>query len=421
MKLFGAKVLHFRTGKYILFHGEQIHLLTKDNNDVVLKEIQPESAHHLKKSASLFLLGHPYVKSFVHETIHLKKKELSSADRYVLSFSPVPKNLRSVRSFQINSNKSITIHSHLSQKGLKLISKYKIKKNWQPLICDLVFQIYKYHKNQIANGVSKLNLVLNSEMLSANFQPGFSISYFAAFKSPETDLKSKIYFFDHFLSDPKVTTSITDFTQTKTLNLFQDEHCDHQILYHILSMRKKLQRIISVHLPFNVSGFSLKKFVNLRIALAMCLVLLSLWSFQEYRVLDQLKAEKTELETKMEALNQYLNHLARFSKHERQYFKLLALNKAIKQVSLKPEVVLSKLDQILPKTVWLIHYSISAEKIKLVLLDREKTEVTSLLDLFDANIGQSSLVSNEKSKLNAFPVNRITILIDQKKDETSVN
>jgi hypothetical protein len=421
MKLFGSNILHFRTSNYFLFHGEQIHLLSKDNNDVVLKEIQPETVVNLKKSAAYFLLGYPYIKSFVHETIHLKKKELSPADLHVLPFSSVPENLRSIRSFQINSNKSITIHSHLSDQGLKLIAKYKIKKNWRPLICDLVFQIYKYHKDKKESDISRLNVVLSSEILIVKFEPGFSISYNASLKSHGVDLKSKSYFFDQFLSDQTPKTAISNYTQTKTLNLFQDEQCDQKELYHILSMRKKLQRINSVHLPFNLSGFSLKKFVNGRITLALCMVFLCLWSYQEYRILDQLKTKKTKLESKMEALNQHLNHLARFSKHEQQYFKLLALNKAINQITIKPEEVLLKLDHILPESVWLVQYSISADKIKLVLLDREKTEVTSLLDLFDANIGQSSLVSNEKSNLNEFPVNRITILIDKKKYETSIN
>ena len=418
MKLLNSNFLTVGKGDYFLFHGDQIHFLSKDNHDLVFQEIQSETIIHHKQSFSSFFLGHPYIKSFVHETIQLKKKELHSADAHVLPFSSVPDNLRSVRSIQIDSNKSITIHSHLSEQGKRLLAKYKIRKNWYPLISDFVFQIYKYKK---VSDIGKLNILFNSELLTVKLEPGFSVSYFAFLESHMGDQNSKNYFFDHLLSNQTKIPSISNFGQTKTIDLSQGKNCDKKVLYDILSIRKKFRRIKSVVLPFNLSGFSLKKVINVPITLMLMMMILCLWWFQEYQALNHLKANKTELEHKMESLNKHLNHMTRFSKHERQYFKLLALNKAIHQVSIKPEAVLLKIDHILPESVWLIQYSVTSENIKLVLFDREKTEVTSLLDIIDANIGQSSLIANEKSNLNNHPVNRITILIDQKKYETDVN
>jgi len=418
MKIVSLNFLTPGKGDCFLFHGEQIHFLSKDNHDLVVQEIQPETIIHHKKSCSLYFLGHPYIKSFVHETIQLKKKELQSADMHVLPFSSVPDNLRSVRSFQIDSNKSITIHSHLSEEGKHLLAKYKIRKNWHPLISDLVFRIYKYKK---VSDISKLNILMNAELLTIKLEPRFSAAYYAFWESHGGDQKSKEYFFDHLLSNQTKTPSISDFGQTKTIDLTQDKNCDKKEIYDILSIRKKFQRTKSVLWPFNLSGFSLRKVLNVPIALAVMMIILCLWSFQEYQVLNRLQANKTTLEQKMESLNKHLSHMTLFSKHERQFFKLLALNKAIHQVSIKPETVLLKIDHLLPESVWLIQYSVTSENIKLVLFDREKTEVTSLLDIIDTNIGQSSLIANEKLNLKNHSINQITILIDQKKDETNIN
>ena len=100
-----------------------------------------------KNKGTLCLLAAPFNISFVHETIHLKKKELLEADQQILSLSRLPLDKRAVKSIQLSEKKAITIHSHLTEEGAKLLS--SIKKlgkgvQWQPAISFIMGNLLGY-------------------------------------------------------------------------------------------------------------------------------------------------------------------------------------------------------------------------------------------------------------------------------------
>lgn len=419
MKFLKLQFSNFGKSDYFLFHGNQIQFFSSNNDDVVLKQIQPESVIQKKKFNTRFLLGSPFVKTFVQETIQIRKKELLTANLHTLPFCAIQNKYRSVKSFQINANKSLTIHSHLTPEGVELISKYNIKKNWLPIISHLLPQVFKLTMHQDLVDYSKINMLFDSELLMIKFNPGFNVTYIPYLQCILADQKSKKYFLECFLSNQTTSSSGRNYNRCKTLDLCTNQKLNNKLFLKKLLSQRKLRRIKTVSLPFNLSIFRFRKFIDLRLLLTVSLIILFAWSYREYNLLNHLKTKKIELEKSTEILNSHLIQMTRFSRHEKQYFKLLALKNAISEVTIDPEKHLLKIDEFLPPSVWMLEYQASQQNTNVVFLDSGKSEVTSLLDLIDANIGKSSLVSNEKIELDNFSANHISVIIDKIKNESN--
>ncbi|PCI28978.1 MAG: hypothetical protein COB67_05180 [SAR324 cluster bacterium] len=137
--------------RLLLFHGNRIHSVqrTADFREVLNEQLGPVLK---EKAPTLLLLGAPWVFSYIHETIHLKGRELMEADVQVLPFSIIPPERRWIQSIQVTEKKSITIHSHLTDEGVRLLRKlrkHRRARKWQPALPFFVENILAFPQKEL--------------------------------------------------------------------------------------------------------------------------------------------------------------------------------------------------------------------------------------------------------------------------------
>ena len=129
----------------LLLHGELIHCF---NDQQFVVELTQEAIQKTVggTSRSIVFLASPFIHTFIHETIHLSKNEMEKADQQLLGFKNPAANYINITSLKLNEKKSITIHSHLTQKGaelLKTLQHEKIRFTWHPAILSLVTNLFQ--------------------------------------------------------------------------------------------------------------------------------------------------------------------------------------------------------------------------------------------------------------------------------------
>lgn len=363
------------------------------------------------RSNPLLLLASPFIYTFVHETIHLSSSELEQADLQKLSVSKAKKENRFITSIHVSDKKAITIHSHLTTKGLELLVSFKDSKKripWRPAIENIIINLLNHPpETEIQQGGDRFRMLLDYEYLQADWSLTFPIIQHFNCWNPSLSYNSKIKHLN------QITTNPTNNRTSKiwTIADYQNDDKLQIIMRNLLFPKRKKQKYkIIFRKPRKNRQLNLK-FITLNRVLVTSTIILFLWAVFSNLVLTGLKADRLSLQQSINALQAESKKLSKIAQTERLYFKANSMLEAAGSLRINPHSFLNKLDRILPGSVWIKNLSISHQKIDLELLDHEETELTSLMSTLGEQNYHINLNKNETIQINGRSLKHYQLVI----------
>jgi hypothetical protein len=395
--LFTKPIFSKKTGRknehLILLHGKKRQIITNNFNVSSIDNAILDSTLS-RQPRSLLLLASPFFHSFVHETIHLTRKELRQADEQVLQVSQTPLKNRFVVSIHINEEKAITIHSHLSHQGVALIQhlkKKKLKVFPKPAI-QTIIQNYLSSFPYREEVTPHFQLFFENEALRLFGQlnrPTFDLAHYWNREDSQLDREEQMRQLFSERNEPSTTISFSFETEKGSSHIRQ-----------LFFPQKKAQRLKIVTATTRRRPLNIQKIINPIPLLTLFTTLLLCWAvFTNLRLSQQIKRKQTMTKS-LKALENSTDELIAIADIERGYFKLRSLKKAIQEVKVKPHLLVDKLEQILPDSVWIHTLTITPQSIFIILLDSGETEITKLLEQLNTDLGKTNLEKNEAFQIN---------------------
>lgn len=332
--------------RYIIFHGQTLQHLSYDEGKFI------ETIQHIKpyKGKTVFLLGAPYINTFLHETTHLKRNELQTADQLILPFSPSPSEHRSISSVHLGYKKSLTLHSHLTTKGeqqVKQLKKIFHFPTWYPLV---EFLTEKYV--QIQSEKSPL-LLFSEEMLLLKYHNRtFSIQHI-----PHWNTFAKHHSFQnvvnsHFQQEKNLFSSHVINLRENDLS-FSKENFKNSFLSELLFPKKQSLLGSKKFLKKKFQPFSkLKALFSPLHLLTTTLSLLVIWTASLYFSIYHEKNEKKDLTQQLRHLTQTAKKNEKSFELKRKTLEIEAYMNSLQKLNLQPQKFLKKIEQALPLHAW---------------------------------------------------------------------
>ena len=153
------------------------------------------------------------------------------------------------------------------------------------------------------------------------------------------------------------------------------------------------------------------RFFTPRRILIISSLLTLLWAIIINVQIFRMKEEYTSQAHTVKDLQNKSARLSQISETEREYYRLFSAFETADELKISPNLLLTKLDAILPKEIWISDISISYDGIELVLLDSKETELADLIESFSNQIGKTNLEKNEVIQINQKPIRKYTFTI----------
>ncbi|MCP4750348.1 MAG: hypothetical protein GY866_05620 [Proteobacteria bacterium] len=415
MKLFSNSVFRGYSAdkpKLILLHGSAIQLIRPNQgfSEISLDQVRQE---YNSKPKPLVLLASPFVNSFVHETIPLSTKDLESVDRQTLGFSPSPGDRRLIASIELQEKKALTVHSHLTGKGMDLLTYFKqikIKIKWQPAVQTLIKSLLYFPQTTVKRK-TKLRIYLFNEMLQVRWHTNYAKFQHLSYWHQQLDFPKKKLYVDRMLAE---TTGQSDMVSA-VLHKGDGELTDESVsdITEIFFPKGKRQKRKTLSQAIGRERGDYWKLITVNRILALIVVCLILWAIAINYHANGLKEYRAALKKSVDTLQVNSDKLNVIAETEREYFKLSSLVETANSLKLRPYVFLEKLDSILPSGVWIFRFSISSRMIVLELLDDKETELTTLIEMIGTRLGKTNLEKNETIQIGNKILKKYSILINQ--------
>lgn len=355
------------------------------------------------KTKIFFLLGMPYVNTFIHDTTPLKKHELKTADRLILPFSSTPEDYRAISTISIGHKKNLTIHSHLTGKGKKKVKDLKkvfCFSTWLPLVeflAEKYTQTATHKSSQLFFSKEVLQLKYSKRQLKLLHIPywntaveSYSFKNFIPLILPEGDAQEGV---DEVIQFKQGTVSVENsaFLFLKDL-LFSQEKSAKGFKK---ALKKKIHPFTKIKSAFSPL-YLLSATLSLLLACTLTLIILI---HQERATRQSLKKEKSLLSKKLDMISQKF-------KTKRKLIEIDAYHASVKKLNFSPLVVLKTIEQSLPPAVWVskVDLSLHSNQVELIApkdlkIDRALKKLKEKFPSITLNTSKTLEVAGQKTNL----------------------
>lgn len=363
-------------------------------------------------SKILFYLSAPFFKSFVHETISFTSKELSRVEETLHFRRPIPKN-RFLISITTGQNRATTIHSHLSEKGEQLIAEFQCKKRnigWFPLIEKMVSNFLLYPSNAGESEPFILLLFPKETLQLDNRTLQRKINYVPFWKDqtrPIEEKKKSSLLFNVNLENYTLVINLVPEDLRKWTQIDPEKlHFCNQILFPLSKKKKfKIVKFTSNQKKISISSVNLVKIFS------STLIFLLLWASFAFYEMDKLTVEQARLKSALSKFQSQPSQLKQISKNLEKTFQFKAILEATQSIPSNPSKLFHRITNLLPDGVWLEKFSLTYDSIHLDILDRQGTELSSLIETLNRNIGKTNLNQNVEIEFEGYSLRRYSVSI----------
>ncbi len=363
-------------------------LVEEGNMDTVVNKIK--DTHN-----PLLLLSAPHLFSYVHKTIPLTKKDLLRADEQVFQPSRFPTENRIVESFDLGTEKAITIHSHLSDAGMKLIDKLKRAKlnfAWEPAIPFLLRNLFNHHE-ALFSKCSSVTVLLFQEILNIEF-PSTDKPEIRHFFSIWPDLPQKDQI--EKMKSALKTSDIKEPNLLIDLNSPNNQPDDIGSLFSAARLKNGIKHLKRKSGKRRKSLKALFSPITILALISLIVVTLSVTS--QYRLM-QLKQQRQDLIIEVAQLKQISGELQSLAENERSLAKAVAMKEAFDTYQINPAQIVNSIIKTLPETTWIKLLNIAHDEISLELYDTKGRNYSTILNRLSKEIGPAQLAGNSKEEL----------------------
>lgn len=366
------------------------------------------------KQKKLVLLSAPFAYSYLHTTIPLTSKEQLQANDEKLGFSRFSSEGHQVHSFRVDDERWVTIYTHVSPKGQKLLEKLKkkrIKIAWKPTVVFLVNRFLSITPTLINEGTSVL-LVLDQEVIKCS-RTQTSLHFQHLFAWDKTRRMEEHLPMMENLWEVKPEASTTTTLHFNEHVSYTDSHLS---FLNRLFFSSNLQ---SVPITFSRKTKSrsgiIRAFSPIRLA-TLCLIGTLVWSGVSYTDLQNLKEKRTRLKQEIRTLEAVSMRFKSLAKSERSLIKMDAVKSTVKKLQLKPTLLLVKIDTLLQGNSWIKSIDISNQSIRLELLDHYDDNASGLIERLTTSLGTVNLEESSTELYNDKTLKKYTLFIKREDD-----
>jgi len=370
----------------------------------------------LKEKIKLVLyLTSPFLESFVHETICLKQKDLSIVDQTTLHFNKSLSKNRSVVSIATGQDRAITIHSHLSEGGNKLIESLRnqdCKIVWNPLL-QLVINNFLFYQIATEEQTKIIQFLFQREVLQLDARIVHPKIHHVPFWNDHADSMKQAnkarLLLDTSQENSTLLFNLIPQELRERLRQFPSEFQYFSKLIFPSSKKKKHKTVqyVSTRKSLKVTSNSLAKIFTCMI------ILLGVWAGIIYYEINELKVERSRLKLALQEFANQPSKLQQISRDQEQFFKINAIINATQSTLSNPNDLFNRIADLLPDGVWLENLSMDFNFIKLDVLDRQGTELSTLIELFNTNIGNTNIDHNESVEIGSYSLRKYGLTIQR--------
>ena len=380
--------------EYCLIHGNSFQIVNRN-----FQTIDGISSLPGRKGTRNFivLLGSPYINTYVHETIPLSKRDLPAVDQQILPFSrSLPECIR-IDSIAINQHKAITIHSHVTDRGIRFLDQFKKIGGWQPAIAYFIKKLIA-EAAQIPTIAKTHVIIFENEVLRiSRTENNLQISHFSLWPDHLPQHRAGIV-----KALVEADQKHTPFSYLNVANIGTETNISEDSTMQELLAATSFQKVKSISCvrQKNRLRYFRKKLryfqrISLQYVLVSTLVCTIGFAVISYNRLSRLKNRQHSLSSLMETLASNTAQIEPIIRKEREYYRLSSLMEAITQSRFNPSQILVRISSVLPKTTWINSVFINDREITIDLFDTEAVDISQLLERFSAHLGRPNLVLNE--------------------------
>ncbi len=399
--------------RVILLNDSLFQVFSPGESCINLKSIDELVYKLRKEKKTLILLSAPHIYSYIHNTIPLNKKELPRADAQKLGFSRFPDENRTLESFTLAHEKSITIHSHLSENGqtiLQELKRKKIKFEWKPALSFFISNLLQYPQTYLRQ-FKTVTVVFQEEI----FQFSWSLA------SPKI---KHLYNWNKSLPLPEKQLSMEKLIgrsmQNETgISVFLDQHSNNpKPIAELFFPTGRKNNIKTVLKKTRKRHQYLSRILSPSLFVFIATVIITTYSFFSHYSLQKLKDKRETVQEEVQHLQMKTGELESLANNERSIAKVESLLNSIDYLQFNPLSFTNRLNELIPSTIWIKTVTLSNEKILLELYDYKNTDLPALVRHFTKEIGSTSLDENSREVLIDKTVRKYTLtILPFKKDE----
>lgn len=365
------------------------------------KEEKIEAKLYFKQTVSpsqKILLSTPYLNSYVHNSIKLKKKELKGINQYLLPFDSLVNSSKIVHSFQVSENQHITIHSHITKSGKQLLEKEK-KHTFIPFIPWIIFNTL-HCKHHSLRSFPMVRLYFPDDILQFYWKQ-FEVIYIQDYLDQHKSMSDRKNEFN-FLTRKKGNLS----EEVKEIECpFFSNPIWNQFVKEICSKNRKKQPIFQIYWKNKnqiKNNASFKEFKNKSFKKYKSIYLL--YACFGFLIIGSISIQTLlHFEKKLYLQNKSKQHLLikenRDIQEKQTKIKYIELDDIKKKLSFPVQDELKKIeDWISSNTMWLKKYDTSKHEIEMILLTEQENLKNEIMEQLSIIFNSSSIEIKETKK-----------------------
>ncbi len=401
-----------------LIHGKLIHCFNNKQTAIELTRETTRKALSSHSSRPVVFLASPFIHTFIHETIHLSKKEMEKADQQLLGFKVPAASYINITSLKLNEKKSLTVHSHITHEGAELVKELqhqKIRFEWYPAILSIVIKLYHNGITQLTT-TEKLRIYLANELLQTQKRGGIirfdHLNYLHNHQKFEENKRTIEGILEKEGNQQDFSElNFTHPAKIKSANI-------NTLADRIITTPRKGRRIKSVTRSTKNRPLAFQYLLRRNSLLGFATTLIFAWAFLIHLHVESVNQKQLRLKRSISILQRQSDRLNQIAEIEREHFRFISLTQAAQSLKIQPALFLDLLDSILPEGVWLSHIAIQNNLIGIELLDGSETELSAFIDELGKQCGETNLKNNETITLNNVPLRKYSIEISHLKPKT---
>ncbi len=401
----------------ILLHGKLIYSIGQE------PAVSEFSYELLKKRLigarrPLLFLAAPYVHSYIHTTIQLSSREMETADQQLLGFKDPASLFIKVTSLKLNDKKALTIHSHLSKSGAELLAFKRLEKvsfTWHPAVSSFITAIFQSSVDLLQEK-GRLRIYLANELLQIEKQNNQLRCQHLNYLQNHTTFEDKKQTAERILekAEGKQEYATLIFADAATMDVGSSIHLVDPLLLPPVRNRQ-IKTITRIQKKRSLAVRSIIKRNNL---LGIATFAVIAWAILINLHVSQINQQRFTKKRSIHILKQHSARLNQIAEIRLKYIRFVSIRQTAKSLKICPTSFLTRLDKILPRSVWVQRFAIQDDHVTLELLDSGKSEISALMDQISRQCGETNLTSNEPITLEKTPIRKYTIEIKHLNSQT---
>ncbi|MCG8336184.1 MAG: PilN domain-containing protein [Proteobacteria bacterium] len=396
--------------KIILLHGDSVSLF--EDNSLAGISIGNDLIQTLKDCGnSQLLFAAPFAYTHVQETVHLKRNELQQADRQTLEFSRFRNQNRILESTAISKETAITTFTHLSERAVKLIQKIKsnkLKLSWKPAIAHLIQQHIKYSTE---GSQHNLELILDQEILHMGWKDSRICCRHLYFWPQNGSHNEKSARAKNVLQSDYAASILSSIDLHNIGN--NTSHLD-LLCQGLLFPPQKPKQVKSVRKATKSRNKTVFKRAHIKFLAVALTCLLVVWAIGLKIQLQELRAERSQLNKTVRALRHSSAKLEQMASGERSLVKAESLADTLKRNSIESTDLIDRLQLLLPETSWIKSLKMKQKTIQIQILDTENSSISEQLTSLSKALGNVELENNSNLVIDNMSLRARTFTIHLK-------